>query len=160
LKRTKERGVAANEPIVKEIFIEALPEEIFPYLTRSEKYILWMGLAAEIDARPGGIFKVDPNTLDVIYGEFLEVIAPKRIVFTWGWKEPGHPVPAGSTRVEIDLEARDGGTLVRLTHHGVPEGMRERHEMGWTHYLHRLKVVMAGGDPGKDPYSDPQFRHR
>jgi uncharacterized protein YndB with AHSA1/START domain len=93
-------------------------------------------------------------------GEFVEVIPPKRLVFTWGWKEPGHPVPAGSTRVEIDLEARDGGTLVRLTHHGVPEGMRERHEMGWTHYLHRLKVVVAGGDPGKDPYSDPQFRHR
>ncbi|MGP0090169.1 MAG: SRPBCC family protein [Xanthobacteraceae bacterium] len=72
--------MAASEPIVKEIFIRATPEEIFPYLTQSEKYILWMGLAAEIDARPGGIFKVDPNTLDVIHGEFLEVSPPKRIV--------------------------------------------------------------------------------
>jgi uncharacterized protein YndB with AHSA1/START domain len=152
--------VAADEPIIKEIFIEATPEEIFSYLTSSEKYILWMGLAAEIDARPGGIFKVDPNTVDIIYGEFLEVTPPKRIVFTWGWKEPGHPVPAGSTRVEIDLEATDKGTLLRLTHYGVPDGAREGHAMGWSHYLPRLKIVMAGGDPGRDPFSDPQFRHR
>jgi len=113
--------VAESEPIIKEIFIEATPEEIFPYLTQSEKYVLWMGLTAEIDARPGGIFKVDPNTLDVIYGEFLEVSPPKRVVFTWGWKEAGHPVPAGSTRVEIDLSAQDGGTILRLTHFHVPD---------------------------------------
>jgi uncharacterized protein YndB with AHSA1/START domain len=160
LKRKKGRGVAASEPIVKEIFIEATPEEIFPYLTRSEKYVLWMGLTAEIEARPGGIFKLDPNTLDVIHGEFLEVSPPKRVVFTWGWKEPGHPVPAGSTRVEIDLIAQDGGTILRLTHFHVPDVIRQRHEFGWTHYLGRLKIVMAGGDPGADPYSDPQFRHR
>jgi uncharacterized protein YndB with AHSA1/START domain len=152
--------VAADEPIIKKIFIDATPEEIFPYLTQSEKYVLWMGLAAEIDARPGGIFKVDPNTRDIIFGEFLEVTPSERIVFTWGWKEPDHPVPAGSTRVEIDLKPLDGGTLLRLTHHGLPEVMRDRHEFGWSHYLGRLKIVTAGGDPGPDPYADPQFRHR
>ncbi len=83
-----------------------------------------------------------------------------RIVFTWGWKEPGHPVPAGSTRVEIDLSPQNGGTLLRLTHFHVPDVIRDKHELGWSHYLGRLKIVMAGGDPGADPYSDPQFRHR
>jgi uncharacterized protein YndB with AHSA1/START domain len=78
--------MADDEPVIKEIFIDAAPAEVFPYLTQSEKYVLWMGLAAEIDARPGGIFKVDPNTRDIIFGEFLEVTAPHRIVFTWGWK--------------------------------------------------------------------------
>jgi len=152
--------VDAEEPIVKEIFIAAAPEEIFPYLTQADKYILWMGLSAEIDAQPGGIFKVDPNTLDVIHGEFIEVIPPKRIVFTWGWKEPGHPVPAGSTRVEIDLIPQNGGTLLRLTHYGIPDIMRDRHEFGWSHYLGRLRTRLHGGDPGPDPYSSPQFRHR
>jgi uncharacterized protein YndB with AHSA1/START domain len=152
--------VAPSEPIIKEIFIEATPEDIFPYLTQGEKYVLWMGLAAEIDARPGGIFKVDPNTLDVIHGEFLEVSPPTRVVFTWGWNEPGHPVPAGSTRVEIDLIPQNEGTLLRLTHIRLPDDTKDRHEFGWSHYLGRLKIVMAGGDPGVDPYSDPQFRHR
>ena len=150
----------AEKPIVKEIFIAAAPEEIFPYLTQADKYILWMGLSAEIDARPGGIFKVDPNTLDVIHGEFIEVIPPKRIVFTWGWKEPGHPVPAGSTRVEIDLILQNGGTLLRLTHYGIPDIMRDCHEFGWSHYLSRLRTRLHGGDPGPDPYSSPEFRHR
>jgi uncharacterized protein YndB with AHSA1/START domain len=151
--------VAANDTVVKEIFIDATPEEIFPYLTQSEKYVLWMGLSAEIDARPGGIFKVDPNTRDIIFGEFLEVDPPRRIVFTWGWKEAGHPVPAGSTRVEIDLEAKDQGTILRLRHHGLKEGSRERHDQGWLHYLLRLKTVIGGGDPGGDVLADPAIRH-
>ncbi|TMJ36571.1 MAG: transcriptional regulator, partial [Alphaproteobacteria bacterium] len=41
--------------------------------------------------------------------------------------------------------------LVRLTHSGLPD--REActsHEKGWTHYLGRLVVAAAGGDPGPD----------
>jgi uncharacterized protein YndB with AHSA1/START domain len=151
--------MADDEPLTKQIFIDAPPAEVFPYLTQSEKYVLWMGLAAEIDARPGGIFKVDPNTRDIIFGEFLEVRAPHRIVFTWGWKQPGHPVPAGSTRVEIELQAKDGGTLLTLRHYHLPGGVREGHADGWSHYLRRLEVVLGGGAPGPDPYADPQWRH-
>jgi uncharacterized protein YndB with AHSA1/START domain len=151
--------MAQSDPIVKQTFIAATPDEIFPYLTQSEKYILWMGLAAEIDARPGGIFQVDPNTRDIIFGEFLEVTPPHRIVFTWGWKEPGHPVPAGSTRVEIDLIPRDGGTLLILKHHYLPDLSRDRYAAGWAHYLGRLKVVLGGSHPGPDPYADPNVRH-
>ena len=50
--------MADDEPIVREIYIDASPEETFPYLTESDKYRLWMGLSAELDARPGGIFRV------------------------------------------------------------------------------------------------------
>ena len=48
-------------PIVKELLLDATPEEIFPYLTQSDYYTQWMGVAVELDARPGGIFRVDPN---------------------------------------------------------------------------------------------------
>jgi uncharacterized protein YndB with AHSA1/START domain len=146
-------------PIEKEIFIEAPPEEVFPYLTESGKYLLWMGVAAELDARPGGIFKVDPNGRDVVFGEFIEVVRPHRVVFTWGWKEPGHPLPAGSSRVEIELHPHDRGTRLRLRHFGVPGTLRERHDGGWDHYLGRLKMVVAGRDPGPDPYCVPEHRH-
>jgi uncharacterized protein YndB with AHSA1/START domain len=70
--------VADDEPIVREIYIDASPEETFPYLTESDKYRLWMGLSAELDARPGGIFRVDPNGRDVISGEFVAVEPPHR----------------------------------------------------------------------------------
>ena len=148
-----------TSPIVKEVYIDAPPEEVFPYLTSSEKYLLWMGVAAQLDPRPGGHFEVDPNGRDVIFGEFVEVTPPSRIVFTWGWNEPGHPMPAGSTRVEIELVPQDGGTLLRLRHHGVPNSMREKHDGGWSHYLGRLERLMRGEDPGPDPYAHPGHRH-
>jgi uncharacterized protein YndB with AHSA1/START domain len=151
--------MADDSPVIKEIFIDARPEDIFPYLTESRKYLQWMGVSAELDARPGGVFEVDPNGSDVIVGEFLEVEPPHRVVFTWGWKEPGHPVPAGSTRVEIELKPERGGTLLRLTHRGLSGPIREKHEDGWTHYLARLKTVVSGGEPGADPYADPAHRH-
>jgi uncharacterized protein YndB with AHSA1/START domain len=148
-----------ERPIEKELFIDAPPEEVFPYLTESRKYLLWMGVAVELDPRPGGLFKVDPNGRDVIFGEFLEVIPPRRVVFTWGWNEPDHPMPAGSSRVEIDLQPHNNGTLLRLRHFGVTGTLRDRHEGGWVHYLSRLRMVLAGQDPGPDPYGAPEHRH-
>jgi len=151
--------VGTDEPVIREMYIAASPEEVFPYLTEGDKYVLWMGLAAEISARPGGVFRIDPNTRDIIAGEFVEIIAPRRVVFTWGFAAAGHPMPAGSTRVEIDLEPHEGGTLLRLTHRGLPADMKQRHESGWDHYWNRLQMVMAGQDPGPDPYAAPEFRH-
>ena len=147
------------EPIVREIFIDAPVDEVFPYLTESARYLAWMGVAAELDARPGGIFRVDPNGGDVILGEFLEVDPPRRVVFTWGWHRPDHPMLPGSTRVEIDLLSSEGGTLLRLTHFGVPPGLRDPHDGGWRHYLDRLASAMRGVDPGPDPYANPDHRH-
>lgn len=148
-----------GSPIEKELFIDAPPEEVFSYLTESRKYLLWMGVAVELDPRPGGLFKVDPNGRDVIFGEFVEVIPPRRIVFTWGWNEPNHPMPAGSSRVEIDLLSQNNGTLLRLRHFGVAGTRRDRHEGGWQHYLGRLKLVVTGHDPGPDPFATLETRH-
>jgi uncharacterized protein YndB with AHSA1/START domain len=75
--------------------------------------IRWMGIQAEIDLRPGGVYRLDPNGRDVIRGEYVEVVPNRRVVFTWGWENPSEgmaAVPAGSTRVEIDLEPHGKGT--------------------------------------------------
>ena len=151
--------MADDEPLIREIFIDARPEDVFPYLVEADKYLTWMGVSAELDPRPGGIFQVDPNGRDVILGQFLEVDPPRRVVFTWGWKDPAHPVPAGSTRVEIELRPQGSGTLLRLTHTGLAGPVRERHAGGWTHYLGRLKLVMSSKNPGPDPYATPDHRH-
>ncbi len=52
--------------------------------------------------------------------------------------------------VEIDLESDGDGTIVHLTHRGLPSSERSMHEAGWAHFLPRLGVVAAGGDPGPD----------
>ncbi len=105
------------------------------------------------------IYRVDPNGRDVIRGTYLEVVPNSRLVFTWGWEEIGHEVPAGSTVVEIQLEPRDRGTWVRLTHRELPPEAREKHEMGWMHYLNRLQTTSEGREPGPDPLGDSSVRH-
>jgi uncharacterized protein YndB with AHSA1/START domain len=150
------------DPLVKEVFIEAPPRIVFQFLTDPTKMIRWMGIRAEIDPRPGGVYWLDPNGRDFIRGEYVEVIPDRRVVFTWGWENPSEgmaAVPAGSTRVEIDLELEGQGTRVRLTHRQLPPKARDRHVMGWTHYLQRLKTVSEGSEPGSDPYADLSVRH-
>lgn len=148
-----------SNPVVKEIYIEAPPQVVFELLTDPVKMLRWMGVAAEIDPRPGGIYRLDPNGRDVIRGEYLEVVPNSKVVFTWGWEGVGQKIPAGSTVVEIQLQPRDSGTWVRLIHRDLPPEMRERHEIGWTHYLSRLKSAAEGHNPGPDPYASPDIRH-
>ena len=84
-------------------------------------------------------------------GRFLTVDPPHRIAFTWGWESDGSPVPPGSSVVEVTLQP-DGedGTLLRLVHTGLPLPTVGLHRDGWDHYLERLRVRAAGGDPGPD----------
>jgi uncharacterized protein YndB with AHSA1/START domain len=147
------------EPLIKEIYIDAPPPVVFAFLTDPVKMVRWMGIQAELDPQPGGIYRLDPNGRDVIRGTYLEVVPDSKIVFTWGWEGTGHRVPAGSTVVEIHLEARDQGTWLRLTHQELPPEARESHDMGWMHYLARLKMITEGREPGPDPFADPDVRH-
>lgn len=121
--------------------------------------VRWMGIRADLQPRPGGIYFIDPNGRDVIRGSYVEVVPHSRIVFTWGWEEPGHNVPAGSTIVEITLTQEGKGTRLRLTHRELPQEAHGKHEVGWAHYLGRLKTISEGGNPGVDPLADPSVRH-
>lgn len=147
-----------NEPLFKEIHIKASPEQVFSFLSEHDKFLRWMGRTLDIDARPGGIFRLDPNGKEIIRGEFLEVDPPHRIVFTWGFEVGDMDVPPGSTVVEITLMADGDGTILRLTHRDLPrEGdVRPRHEAGWIHHLGRLQIAAEGGDPGVDPCLAPE----
>lgn len=150
------------DPLVKEVFIDAPPSVVFQFLTDPTKMIRWMGIRAEIDPRPGGIYWLDPNGRDFIRGEYVEVIPDRRIVFTWGWERPSEDlvaVPAGSTQVEVDLQPEGKGTRVRLVHRQLPPGAQDRHLLGWSHYLERLKTVSEGAEPGPDPYANLNVRH-
>jgi uncharacterized protein YndB with AHSA1/START domain len=136
---------------VAEIAIEAPAHVVFQYFVEPAKLMRWMGEKAELDPRPGGVFAVDIQGL-LVRGQYTAVEPPRRLVFTWG--SPGDPaLSAGSTSVEVVLEAREGHTLVRLTHSGLPAAMRPQHAAGWQHYLGRLRLAAAGADPGSDTWA-------
>src|SRR6266567_1442586 len=81
-----------------------------------------------------------------------EVVPVHRLAYSFGWDD-SEVVPPGSSLVEIDLMEQPDGTLVRLTHTGLPSTEQcAGHAEGWAHYLGRLAEVAAGRDPGPDPW--------
>jgi uncharacterized protein YndB with AHSA1/START domain len=86
----------------------------------------------------------------VARGTFREVVPVHRLAYSVGW-EGDEEVPPESGLIEIDLIDRDGGTLLCMTHSGLPSAAQcASHAKGWAHYLGRLAMVAAGGNPGAD----------
>ena len=136
--------------LVREVMIDATPETIWPFLTDPARLVEWEGTEAELDPRPGGVYRVLVAGQHQSAGEFVEVVPTEKVSFTFGWAEEGNPVPPGSSTVEITLHAEGDKTLVRLVHKGLPDEAVEPHIGGWMHYLTRLAVRASGGDPGPD----------
>ncbi len=145
---------SVGEQVVVEVLVEATPETIFPFFTDPEKMTRWKGMSAALDPRPGGEYRCQVTPRSLALGEYLEVDPPKRVVFTFGW-ETEEGVPPGSSTVEITLEPQGASTLVRLIHGGLGDEHREQHAVGWVHFFERLAVAAAGGDPGPDPWAQP-----
>ncbi len=137
--------------IERELHIAARPETIFPFLIDSKKMVLWKGVSATLDPRPGGIYLCNITGRHIARGEYLAVEPPRRVVFTFGWEGDGQLVPPGSSTVEITLTADGDGTILRLRHLGLPAKAQASHGEGWEHYLQRLAVVGEGRSPGDDP---------
>jgi|SRR4051812_11064698 uncharacterized protein YndB with AHSA1/START domain len=137
--------------------IAARPETVFRYFVDPERYQRWHGVEAELDPRPGGIFRVrmTNTTRQTARGVYKEIDPPHRIVFTWGF-EGIHALPPGTSTVEIIFEPDgDDGTILRLRHSGLPtEDLCQFHTWGWGFTLDRLQIAAPGGDPGPYPHAD------
>jgi uncharacterized protein YndB with AHSA1/START domain len=141
-----------NEALLvrREVQIAAPPSTVFAFLTDPDKILRWIGTEAKAEPHPGGIYLVNVHGENIARGRFTEVIPVHRLAYSFGW-EGNEVVPPESSLVEIDLLDRDGGTLVRFTHSGLPSTEEcANHEKGWIHYLERLEVAATGGDPGPD----------
>jgi uncharacterized protein YndB with AHSA1/START domain len=136
--------------LVREIVIDATPDTVWPFLTEAERHIEWDGTEAELDPRPGGVYRVLVGGKHQAAGEFVEVVPLEKLVISFGWDQPDHPIPPGSTTVEITLHPEGEKTRLRLVHRGLPDDAVADHEGGWTHYLERLGIVAAGGTVGPD----------
>jgi uncharacterized protein YndB with AHSA1/START domain len=143
--------------------IAAPPAIVFAYFTDPERYRLWQGVDAELDPRPGGLFRVrmTGRSRHVARGQYLEVDPPNRLLFTWGWEPDdtlGHAqteVPPGTSTVEVTLVPDSEATIVRVRQSGLPsESTCRFHTWGWGYTLDRLGVVASGGDPGPSPFPE------
>lgn len=124
------------------VVIHATPETVFRFFTDSVRWAKWWGAGSTIDAKPGDkIFIVHPGGVESA-GEVVEIKPPRRIVFTHGFVS-GKPIPAGSSRVTIDLEADSAGTRLRLKHELADEAARDEHVQGWRFQLSLFANIVA-----------------
>ena len=135
--------------------IRARPAVVFQALTSAEGLSQWLGpdagpvLFAESDARVGGSFRVRFRMLDGTEhestGEYLELVAPKRVVMSWQWTAGGDPDERGEiSRVVIELAPSEAGTELTFTHERLQtEAARSSHERGWMGALDKLERYVS-----------------
>lgn len=97
-----------------------------------------------VDPRVGGMFSfvVRRQGAEIDHvGQYLEIDRPARLVFTWGVAED---LPETS-RVTIDIAARDGGCDLTLTHTMDAKwaDYAARTESGWQMMLSALDRAMS-----------------
>jgi uncharacterized protein YndB with AHSA1/START domain len=132
------------------IEIEAPPEQVFDYFVRPELLVRWMGDVARLQAVEGWMFSVDINGV-LIRGHYVRVDRPRLLEIAWG--EAGNDaMPPGATNLRVSFEARGGSTRVEIVHSGLVPAEAAKHAIGWPHFVERLGVAAAGGDPGPDPW--------
>ena len=98
---------------------------------------------AEADVRVGGRFRVlmvDAKGEEFdLGGIYREVIAGRKLVMTWGWKnQPGH-----ESLVSVEFRPLHGGTQLELRHDGYIDFENQpTHEQGWNGALDKLESFL------------------
>lgn len=124
------------------IEVPAAPASVFEYFVDAELLLAWIGDYAVLDAQPGGEFTLDIEGIPV-RGQYLEVVAPKRVVVSWG-HAGSETMPPNSTEVHFDLTLTgNGGTLVEVEHRNLPAEHLPSHRVGWPMFLDRLQAATS-----------------
>jgi uncharacterized protein YndB with AHSA1/START domain len=127
----------------------ATASRVFRALTDREEFKKWWTppgyelVGLDLDIRPGGAYKIAMRKLPDgdpfhVSGVYREVVADRRLVFTWAWSHV-YDMPPDSTVVTIDLNEDKGTTELVLTHEGLKdEKMCIDHQKGWTACCDRI----------------------
>jgi uncharacterized protein YndB with AHSA1/START domain len=141
---------SAGNVVEGEIFIAAAPATVFEFFRDPALMALWIGRGRVVEARPGGQLRIEMSAGNIASGRYTVIDPPRRIAFTWGWEAQNFvraELPPEGSLVEIELEPRDGGTLVHLRHSGLPGGMLDMHRERWGRYLVQLKSAAVQRAP-------------
>ena len=133
--------------IVKRV-LNATPERVFQAWTSAEHIQQWMqtepGIVvplASMDLRVGGKFRIQMKKPDgefhTAVGEFREVKAPERLVYTWDWEKDGSGTEFGEVEgkpslITVEFLKRGERTEFVLTHSRFASlESRDNHAQGW-----------------------------
>jgi uncharacterized protein YndB with AHSA1/START domain len=127
----------------RSILICAQRATVFRYFTDSARFADWWGQGSVIDGRKGGAFVIRyPNGVTAS-GEVVDLVPDERVVMSYGYDDPGKPIPPGGSLVTITLHERPGGTLLHLRHEVAEAKVRDEHVQGWRYQLAVFANVAA-----------------
>jgi uncharacterized protein YndB with AHSA1/START domain len=129
----------------------APPARVFDAWMNHDEFQSWIGVEGvrcevpEFDARVGGRYAIDlrlsTGEIAPVTGEFREIDAPRRIVFTWGWNGD----PKRQSLITITFAPRDGGTDMTLKQQGLGSAEnRDGHGRGWNSTFNKLAAHLNG----------------
>ena len=133
--------------------LQAPRDRVYAAWTDPAQIVRWFGPAdvqttnVVADARLGGELRWDLTTSDgeamTMRGEYRELQPNRKVVFTWRWEDDEN-WKGKTSIVTVELEDRDGGTELRLTHEQLPsEQSRDNHTQGWSGTLDKLQRLFS-----------------
>lgn len=136
-------GAALTHALERSLEICATRDVVFSFFTDSARFAAWWGEGSTIDGRVGGAVRIRYPNGATASGEVLELDPPRRVVFTFGYDDPGKPLAPGASRVTIELDEVRAGTRLRLRHEMSDAAVRDMHAPGWRFQLARFANVAA-----------------
>ena len=135
-----------NAPVVEVTRYMPFPASaVFKAITTPELMNKWFNRdgaklgKAEANLKVGGTFRIDFENKDGVllphYGEYLEIVPDKKLVFTWTSDHCHY-----ESKVTLSLLERDSGTEIRIVHENLfTEKYRTDHQGGWTDCLRSIE---------------------
>ena len=113
----------------------ASPQSIYEAWLDSEEHSAFTGSSASVEGRVGGALSAWDG---YISGQILELEPYGKIVQTWRTTE--FPEGSADSRLEVLMEAVEGGTRLTLQHSDIPDGQGEMYAEGWEeYYFHPMR---------------------
>jgi len=126
--------------------IRAPRQRVFDAWTKPEELNKWHAPGplttphAAVDLRVGGTYTIHMRTPEgkdhIVSGTYRVVDPPRRLVYTWSWKE--RPI---DSIVTIEFHERENATEVVLRHELPSEDEAGKHEQGWIGCLVKLEAL-------------------
>lgn len=117
LDKIKSGNEGNNEPLIKEVVINAPVSKVWNAITDKDEMKNWYFDLSEFKPEVGFEFQFEGGTEDCMYlhlCKITEVVVNKKL--TYSWKYDGY---SGNSFVTFELFDEDGKTRVKLTHEGL-----------------------------------------
>jgi len=137
--------------------LRAPPERVYRAFLDAAALCKWLpphGFTCQVhamDAKAGGAFRMSFTNFGTGHGhsfggEYLELEAGRRIVYTDRFDDPNLP---GELTVTVTLEAVSCGTDLKVVQEGIPEAIAvEMCAIGWQQSLAQLAALVEPDIPG------------